>query len=80
MIEDTKTQEEFLTPETFYTLIVKLMREKSINHLDAVTEYCSINSIDIEEIIPLITRPLKDKIHVDAMESGLMKKESSLPI
>ncbi len=71
---------EFLTPESFMIIIETMMKDKRINHIDAVMEFCSDNEIDVEEVVPLITRPLKEKIKVDAMEAGMMKMEARLPI
>lgn len=71
---------EFLTDESFMITIERMVAQKKINHIEAVIEFCSQNSIDIEEILPLITRPLKEKIKLDAMETGMMKAQGILPV
>jgi hypothetical protein len=74
------TDNVFLTPETFLVTIEIIMEEKRINHLDAIMEYCDMHGIDVEEVVPLITRPLKEKIKIDAQEAGMMKQEARLPL
>ena len=70
----------FLTDTSFHTLIEKMVNDKKISYLDAVLLYCSENEIDPEDIPKLLTSNLKDKIKIDAMNEGLMKKTSMLPI
>lgn len=71
---------EFINEESFMTRIEQLVAQKRIDHIDAVLEYCKENGIDMEEILPLIGRTLKEKIKVDAMALGMMKKQSQLPV
>ena len=71
---------EFLDPEKFMIEINHLVKTKKIDHIDAIVEYCHNNGIDVEEVIPLISRPLKEKLKVDAMAAGMMKQESKLPV
>lgn len=70
----------FLTPTTFQEQIEVLVREKRCNHMDAIIEYCRSNEVDVEDIAKLITSNLKDKIKLDAMNEGYMRREAQLPI
>jgi len=56
------------------------MIEKRINMIDAVLDYCTEYCIDVDDVVPLITRPMKELIKNDAMETGLIMKEASLPV
>lgn len=73
--------EIFLTPESFLVIIQERMKNSSINHIDAILEYCEDQGVEVEDVIPLITRPMKELITADAVDSGLMKSASSrLPV
>lgn len=72
---------EFLDEQKFMKRIEELVSAKGVGHMDAVLQFCEENRIDIEEIVPLIGRTLKEKIRVDAENNGLMKAKSArLPL
>lgn len=72
---------EFLTEEKFMTRINELVKGKGLDHMEAVIEFCDENKIDVEEVLPLIGRTLKEKIKVDAENGGYMKtKNARLPV
>jgi len=74
------TELDFMTPESFYKEISVICSEHSMTYIDAVLSYCEDNDLDVEEILPLISRPLKERIKVDASNNGYMKKTASLPL
>jgi hypothetical protein len=48
--------------------------------MEAVIRFCDENRLDVEEVLPLIGRTLKEKIRVDAENGGFMKtKTARLP-
>ena len=59
-----------------------VLENKDINYIDAIVFFCDQNSIDVESVPKLISKPLKDKIKRDAQELNFMKKSSraKLPI
>lgn len=72
---------DFLTEEKFMTRISELVKQKGLDHMEAVIQFCDENKIDVEDIIPLIGRTLKEKIRVDAENGGFMKTKSArLPL
>lgn len=72
---------EFLTEEKFITRIGLLVKEKGLDHMEAVIQFCDENKVDVEEVLPLIGRTLKEKIRVDAENGGYMKTKSArLPL
>jgi len=75
-----KEHDLFLTPEAFLSIIQDRMIEKRINMIDAVLDYCTEYCIDVDDVVPLITRPMKELIKNDAMKTGLIMKEASLPV
>ena len=60
--------------------LVKL--NKDMNYIDAIVHFCEQNSIDLESVPKLISKPLKEKIKCDAQQLNFMKKTSraKLPI
>ena len=80
------TEEEFLeitnlhNPKKFSKNIEVMVREFNIRYIDAVIEYCIKHDIDNEIIPKLLTRQLKDKIQVEAMEYNFLPKIGLLPV
>ena len=76
-------ESKFFCPARFAQEIETLVYEnKSMNYIDAIIHFCEQNSIDVESVPKLISKPLKDKIKRDAQELNFMKKSSraKLPI
>jgi ATP-dependent Clp protease ATP-binding subunit ClpA len=73
---------KFLTPEKFAVAIEKIVKENRINYIDAIVMYCEINTIEIDTIPKLISKPLKEKLKRDAIELNFMKKttRAKLPL
>ena len=76
-------EKKFFCPAKFAQEIETLVLEnKDMNYIDAIVFFCDQNSIDVESVPKLISKPLKDKIKRDAQELNFMKKSSraKLPI
>ena len=76
-------ESKFFCPTKFAQEIETLVLEnKDMNYIDAIVFFCDKNSIDVESVPKLISKPLKDKIKRDAQELNFMKKSSraKLPI
>jgi hypothetical protein len=67
-------ESKFLTPSKFALEIEKIVAEQNINYIDAICHYCEINSIDVESITKLISKPLKERLKWDAIRLNFMKK------
>ena len=50
--------------------------------MDAIVWYCQENGIEIETTARLISKPLKEKIQLEAQEANMLKieKTSTLPV
>ena len=73
--------DDFFTEETFMKYINVIVENKGLDHMEAVIEFCSENNLDVEDVIPLIGRSLKEKIRVDAENAGMMKDRTArLPL
>jgi hypothetical protein len=64
----------------FFKIIDSMVKEKRINHMDAVLKYCEDHDLDPQSIKKLVNPNLAALIKQDAQQEGLMKAESSLPL
>ena len=73
---------KFLCPQKFSQDIESLVKECKINYIDAIVTYCEDNSIEIDTISKLVSKPLKEKLKNDATELNFLKKttRAKLPL
>ena len=70
-------ESKFFCPARFAEEIETLVLEnKDINYIDAIVHFCEQNSIDVESVPKLISKPLKEKLKYEAQELNFMKKTS----
>ena len=80
------TEEEFLeltnahTPKSFSVAVEKMAIESEIGYLDAIIEYKNTNNIEMDIVPKLITKPLKEKLEVEAKKLNFMPGFVELPI
>ena len=72
--------EKLMTPKKFSIMIEKIAKDSGCNHMDAVIDYCEKNKIEPEQIKPLVTKSLKEKLEVNAREINFLPKVATLPI
>ena len=65
--------EKFLTPIKFSYEIERIVLKEQMNYIDAILYYCEKESIEVESIPKLMTKPLKEKLKVDATRLNFMK-------
>ena len=67
-----------------FSLIIEgvVKDKKPITYMDAIIWYCEQNNIEIETTSRLISKSLKEKIQVEAMNANMLKVEKGgkLPI
>ena len=75
-------EKKFLTPQKFAIEIEKIVANEDLNYIDAIIHYCDINSLEVESVTKLISKPLKERLKWDAIRLNFMKKTSraKLPI
>jgi hypothetical protein len=75
-------ENKFLTPSKFSLEIENIVISENMNYIDAICYYCEINSLEVESITKLISKPLKERLKHDAISLNFMKKTSraKLPI
>ena len=76
-------EKKFFCPTKFAQEIESLVLNNSdMNYIDAIVYFCDNNSIDVESVPKLISKPLKEKIKYEAQELNFLKRSSraKLPI
>ena len=76
-------ENKFFCPARFAEAIESLVLDnKEMNYIDAIVHFCEQNSIDLESVPKLISKPLKEKIKCDAQQLNFMKRTSraKLPV
>jgi hypothetical protein len=84
-MDDNLTQElnnKFLCSQKFAQDIEQIVKNSKINYIDAIITYCEENSIEIETVSKLVSKPLKEKLKHDATELNFLKKttRAKLPL
>ena len=54
----------------------KIVAEEKFNYIDAIVHYCEINSLEVDSVTKLISKPLKERLKWDAIRLNFMKKTS----
>jgi len=71
-----------MNSKEFSLEIEKIVKEKRISYMDAVVWYCEQNDIDTGTVSSLVSKSLKEKIKVEAVDLRLLNtpKGGVLPI
>ena len=76
-------EKKFYCPSRFTQEIENVVTNNSnMSYIDAVVYFCEKNSIDVESVSKLISKPLKEKLKCDAQQLNFMKKttRAKLPL
>ncbi len=76
-------ESKFFCPARFAQEIESLVHTaEGMSYIDAIVHFCEKNSIDVESVPKLISKPLKEKIKYEAQELNFLKRSSraKLPI
>ncbi len=70
-------ESKFFCPSLFEQEIESLVQEnEGMSYIDAIVHFCELQSIDVESVPKLISKPLKEKLKYEAMELNFLKKSS----
>ena len=72
-----------MNSKQFSLIIEGVVRDKRpITYMDAIILYCEENQIEVETVGRLISKSLKEKIQVEAMNANMLKMEKGgkLPV
>ena len=68
-------ENKFFCPSRFAQEIENLVQiNPDMNYIDAIIHFCENNSIDLESVPKLISKPLKEKLKYDAIELNFLKR------
>ena len=68
---------KFLCQDKFSNDIELLVKENNdMNYIEAICHYCEQNSIEIESVTKLITKPMKEKLKCNATNLNYLKRTS----
>ena len=70
----------FKTANEFSLHIETMVRDKRMNYMDAILEYCKQNYLEPEDITSLINKSLKDKLEMDFREANMLPKQAQLDV
>ena len=70
-------EKKFFCSAKFAQEIETLVKDNAnMNYIEAIIHFCDQNSIDLESVPKLISKPLKEKIKFDATELNFLKRTS----
>jgi len=70
-------ENKFFCPTRFAQEIESLVHVNGdMSYIDAIIHFCEQNSIDLESVPKLVSKPLKEKIKYEAMELNFLKRSS----
>ena len=70
-------EKKFFCPSKFAQDIEHLvLYNKGMSYIDAIVHFCELNSIDVESVPKLISKPLKEKLKCEATELNFLKRTS----
>ena len=73
---------KFLCPQKFAQDVENIVKNSTMNYIDAIVLYCDENSIEIDTVSKLVSKPLKEKLKNDAIQLNFLKKttKAKLPL
>ena len=69
-------EENFMTASKFSLEIENIVKDGSLNYIEAIVMYCEEKAIEIEGVNKLINKPLKEKLKYEAQKLNFIKKGS----
>ena len=63
-----------MTSAKFSVEIEKIVKDSSLNYIEAVVQFCEDKNIEMDGISKLISKPLKEKLKFDAQRLNFMKR------
>ena len=75
-------KKKFLCSARFAQEIERIVLKDNMSYIDAIIYYCEKNTIDLESVPKLISKPLKEKLKWEATELNFLRRTSraKLPV
>lgn len=67
------------TKKSFSELIEKRVKDDRSSYLEAIIDVCKEKMIDPEDIVKLLSNPIKAKLEAEGMNLGYLKRSNELP-
>jgi Phage late-transcription coactivator len=67
------------TKKSFSDLIEKRVRDDRSSYLDAIIDVCKERMTDPEDVVKLLSNPIKAKLEAEGMNLGYLKRTNELP-
>ena len=68
-------EKKFTTSEKFAEDIERIVRaDSNHNYISAIVEYCEKNNLEVDSVVKLIPKPLREKLKDDAERLNYIKK------
>lgn len=74
-VPHVKDQIEINSKELFASKIRTIARENNLDLVEAITSYCEDHALQMEDVLPLIDRSLKEEIRVAAINGNYVLGE-----
>ena len=71
---------KFLCSQKFAQEIEDIVKNTHVNYIDAIVTYCEIENIELDTISKLVSKPLKEKITLEAQNLNYIPKTGQLPV
>jgi hypothetical protein len=68
------------TANEFSLFIETLANEKNLSKMEAILDYCAENFIDPVEVVPHISKSLRDKIEYELQQEGRLPKSTTMTL
>ena len=70
-------EDKFMTSAKFSQEVEKIaLTNADMNYIDAVLHLCEVNEIEVESVLKLISKPLKEQLKYEAQKLNFIKKTS----
>ena len=79
---DNELNKKFMSKDKFAEEVEALVKKTKMNYIDAIVQFCEENSIELDGISKMISKPLKEKLRYDATELNFLRKttQAKLPL
>jgi len=69
-------RDKFMSQAKFSSDIEELVKSSDLTYIESIIHYCEENSIELDSVSKLISKPLKERIKCEAITLNYLKKTS----
>jgi hypothetical protein len=75
------TTVEPMTPKRFSKIIEDIVKDKKINYMDAILDYCTQHELEPEDVKKFVSKTLKEKVAINAQDLNYLPRTTAeLPV